>query len=119
VTDKPKPEVIHIVIGGGIVLAAYRDSAADSAEMHKRCMTGVSVQSVRLDDAPPEMIPLGATVHEVELLDHIPPEIEKDIYVEWDTDGEDVTPVTPKKSTKDDVKPLTIEDLDDRGDPER
>lgn len=39
-------ERVHIVFGGGIVLAVYRDDAADSAELHRRCVTGALVTSV-------------------------------------------------------------------------
>jgi hypothetical protein len=79
---------VHIVHGGGIVLAAYKGEAADSAEMHRRCVT-------------------GATVISVELLDRVPPEILSDLEIEFAGEDEDDTPVT--------ARTLTVEDLDDAG----
>jgi hypothetical protein len=46
-------EHIHIVIAGGIVLGAYRDGHADSAELHSRCITGAKVVSCDLFEAVP------------------------------------------------------------------
>jgi hypothetical protein len=84
--DKPAPEIIHIVYGGGIVLAAYRGSAVDSAELHKRCIT-------------------GAVVASVEILDRVPAEVLADLETEFAGEEEDETPVEPRT--------LTVEDLDD------
>ena len=85
VADSPK-EIVHIVFGGGIVLAAYRGHCADSAELHRRCIT-------------------GATVATAEVLDRVPPEVLTDLNVEFDSEGDDDTPVT--------ARTLTVEDLDD------
>lgn len=73
---------IHVVIGGGMVLGAYRQ--ADSAELHRRCVT-------------------GATVVACDLLDAVPQEILDDVRVEWDADLDDDTPVDfapPEKPEK-------------------
>jgi len=57
------------------VLAAYRgERGIDLAGQHSRCL-------------------LGATVVPCDLLDQLPPEIREDIQREWDSDGDDDTPV--------------------------
>jgi hypothetical protein len=78
--------IVHIVWGGGIVLAAYAQAAADSAELHARCVTGALVTSV-------------------ELLERVPPEILSDLETEFEGQNEDDTPVV--------ARTLTVEDLDD------
>jgi hypothetical protein len=85
---KPAPEIVHIVWGGGLVLAVYRGECADSAELHRRCLTGASVTSA-------------------EVLDRVPQEILTDLNVEFEGQDEDDTPVT--------ARTLTVEDLDDAG----
>ena len=81
-------ERVHIVFGGGIVLAVYRDDAADSAELHRRCVTGALVTSV-------------------EILTRVPPEIVVDLDVEFQGEVSDDTPVdgvvTPRTSTVDEI----------------
>jgi len=67
------PERIYIVIGGQFVLGVYR--AADSAELHRRCVT-------------------GARVVQSEILESVAPEILDDIMHEFDADQDDDTPVT-------------------------
>jgi len=76
------------------VLAVYRERSADSAELHKRCITGALVASV-------------------ELLDRVPPEILTDVDFEFSSDQEDDTPVTQRTGTTQDLEPFTINDLDD------
>jgi hypothetical protein len=83
---KPTPDTVFIVFGGGIVLAVYRGTSADSAELHKRCVTGASVTSA-------------------EIIDRVPEEILKDLDVEFAGEDEDDTPVQPRT--------FTVEDLDD------
>lgn len=68
-------DLIHIVIGGGIVLGAYRPGSADSAELHKRCITGASIVSC-------------------ELRERVPQEILDDLHAEWEGTDDDDTPVT-------------------------
>jgi hypothetical protein len=82
--DRPH-ELVHVVFGGGIILAVYRQ--ADSAELHRRCVT-------------------GATVATAELLDRVPNEILTDIDIEFEADSDDDTPITPRT--------MTVEDLDDQ-----
>lgn len=68
-------ERIFLVAGSGLIFAAYRGPRAlDLAGQHSRCL-------------------LGATVVACDLLDALPPEIREDLFTEWDTDDEDVTPV--------------------------
>lgn len=85
-TPKADPNFVHVVFGGGIVLAAYRGTAADSAELHRRVIT-------------------GATITSVELLDRVPPEVLADLETEFAGDSDDDTPVQPRT--------FTVEDLDD------
>jgi hypothetical protein len=74
------------VFGGGIVLAVYAGSAADSAELHRRCIT-------------------GATIATVEVIDRVPPEILTDLDVEFAGENDDDTPVQPRT--------LTVDEIDD------
>lgn len=90
--ETPK-EVVHIVIGGGIVLAAYKGEAADSAEMHKLCIT-------------------GAVVHSVPLLERVPPEILADQQAEFEGDVDDDTPVEARRVTVE-MAPFDVSDIDD------
>ena len=76
------PDRIFIVIAGQYVLGVYR--GADSAELHRRCIT-------------------GARVVPSEILDAVPPEIIDDIVAEYDGD-DDNTPTVP----------IRIEDFDDK-----
>jgi len=80
---------VHIIWGGGIVLAAYVEEAADSAELHARVIT-------------------GAMMTTVELLDRVPKAILDDVGTEFEGASDEDTPITPRT--------LTVEDLDD---PER
>lgn len=84
--EAKRQEVVHVVFGGKIVLAAYRGGFAESAEMHARCVT-------------------GATVVTVELLERVPREIISDLDIEYSGQEDDETPVTPRT--------MTLEDLDD------
>lgn len=66
-------EVIYIVIGGGLVIAAYRGiNGATMAGIHSRCIT-------------------GATVVPCDLEESLPPEIRNDIAEEWAGDSD--TPI--------------------------
>lgn len=65
-------DVVHVVIAGGIVFAAYRH--ADSGELHARTVTGAKSVSV-------------------EVLDHVPDDVLADIQIEFDSDIDDETPV--------------------------
>jgi hypothetical protein len=87
-TSRKPLEVVHVVFGGGIALAAYRAEAADSAELHARCIT-------------------GAVVASVELLSRVPPEIIRDLEAEVFAEIDDDTPLQ--------VEALTYEDLVDSG----
>jgi hypothetical protein len=75
-------ERIHLVIAGDLVLGAYR--AADSAELHRRCITGAAVVAC-------------------DLLDSVPPGVVDDLAAEWDADPDDDTPVTE----------ISLQDVDD------
>jgi hypothetical protein len=97
VPDEPPKEYVHIVIGGGIVLAAYKSYAADSAEMHKLCIT-------------------GAIVHSVPLLERVPPEILEDQLTEYESTADDDTPVEQRRDTVE-MKPFDLSDLDDQTTP--
>lgn len=83
-------DFIHIVFGGGIVLAAYRGDAADSAELHRRCVT-------------------GALVISVEILTRVPIEIMVDLDVEFQGEASDDTPVDSPISPR----TITVDDLED------
>jgi hypothetical protein len=87
VSDEGK-DLVHIVFGGSIVLAAYRGDAADSAELHRRCVTGALVTSV-------------------EILTRVPLEIMVDLDVEFQGEASDDTPidgvVTPRTITVDEI----------------
>lgn len=82
--------VVHIVWGGGVVLAAYAGEAADSAELHARCVT-------------------GATVTSVDVLTRVPSEIMVDLDVEFSGEDADDTPVDGV------VRPrtITVDEIDD------
>jgi hypothetical protein len=86
VTPAGRKPIVHIVWGGGVILAAYHEHAVDSAEMHKRCIT-------------------GATITSVELFDRVPSDVLSDLDMEFDSEQQDDTPVT--------ARTLTVEDLDD------
>jgi len=79
---------VHIVAGGGIVLAAYR--WPDSAHLHARCVTGAQV------------------VGPIQVLESVPPEIRADVasdddgWEDWndlDTPVEDVVLEVSREST--------------------
>lgn len=97
-------EVIFVVMGGGIVFAAYR--RPDLAHRHARCLTGVTVEPLDTSKISPE---LRAAI---EILDALPPEIAADIATDWEHD-DDVTPVgdgvasAPRTKTKE-SPPLVV-----------
>lgn len=93
-----KPDIVHVAMGGGIVLAAYR--RADLAMMHARCITGASAVPLDLNGIAPDLRAC------IEVLDRLPPEIAADLDVEWEDD--DVTP-----EIVDDVD-VSIDDIDER-----
>ncbi len=63
---------IFIVLAGGLILDAYTNR--DSAELHRKCVTGADVVSC-------------------ELRDQVPDEIREDLSVEWNAEESDDTPV--------------------------
>lgn len=83
----PRAPIVHIVCGGGLILAAYREHAGDSAELHSRVITGARVLSL-------------------ELLERVPPEVLADLESEFEAQDQDDTPVT--------ARTMTVEDLDDK-----
>jgi len=78
-------EVIFVVMGGGIVFAAYR--RADLAHRHALCLTGVNVVELDMDKITADL--RGS----IEILDKLPSEISADIATDWEHD-DDVTPTT-------------------------
>jgi hypothetical protein len=82
-------EIVHVVMGGGIVFAAYR--RPDLAHRHALCLTGATVSSLELDKIAPE---LRAAI---EILEQLPPEIATDIAMDWEHD-DDVTPTAESTS---------------------
>lgn len=62
---------VYLVVGSGVILAAYR--RRETADIHSRCLTGATVTALRVDD-------------------QVPPEILEDLEIEDDWEGGD-TPV--------------------------
>ena len=89
------PDVVHVVMGGGLVLAAYR--RPDLAMAHARCVTGTTVTSFDTRSIPGALRALIAN----EVLEQLPIAIKIDIEVEWEHD--DDTPVVA----------MSVDDLDD------
>lgn len=89
-------EILHVVMGGGIVLATYRRS--DLAHQHARCITGATVASLEREKIPLDLIDC------IQVLDRLPPEIVEDVNTEWEGDDE----VTPE------VTVFNITDLEDK-----
>jgi hypothetical protein len=79
------PDIVHVVMGGGIVVAAYR--RPDLAMAHARCVTGATVCSFDTRKIAAELRALLA----MEVLEHLPASIKVDIEVEWEHDND--TPV--------------------------
>lgn len=88
---------MHVVIGNGIVFAAYRKS--DRAFRHARCLTGTNVITFDLNTIAEHMRPLV----EAAMLVELPPEIQADENTEWEHD-DDITPAVV----------VDVEDLDDQ-----
>jgi hypothetical protein len=70
--DDP-PDEVTLVIGSGLVLAAYRRS--DSAQLHARCITG------------------AAAIGPIPILEAVPEEILKDLESDFSYEDDQDTPV--------------------------
>jgi hypothetical protein len=99
-----RPEIIHCVMGGGIVVASYKGPRSyDHAWSHSRCVTGTEVCPLDISTLPPV---LRAIIY-AELLTELPEDIKRDIEMsEWEY-AEDVTPV-------EDAVPVAVDEFDDQ-----
>lgn len=97
------PDTVWLVMGGGILIAAYRgESAYDHAQRHARCVTGTDAIPFDISQLPEVM---RALVY-AELRTELPEDVLRDIETsEWE-ETEDVTPVETME--------LDVGDLDDQ-----
>jgi hypothetical protein len=97
-----RPDLCFIVMGGGIVIAAYRGPRAyEIARRHSRCITGTGVEPLDISQLPEAM---RALVY-AELRTELPEDVLRDIETsEWE-ETEEVTPIEPIE--------LEVDDLDD------
>lgn len=86
-------DLVFVVMGGGIVFGAYRRS--DLAMRHARCITGTSAVPLDLNSISSELRDC------IEILTKLPPEIERDMEIEWESDDE--TPPIVEESIEFDV----------------
>lgn len=93
----PDDDTAYVVIGGEIVLAAYRRESL--AHRHSQRVTGTTVTAVDLSLLPPE---LRALIR-AEILDELPASIVEDLQVDaWDES--ESTPEVVSVDELDDVK---------------
>jgi hypothetical protein len=98
-------QLLYVVMGGEIVIAAYR--RADLASRHSRCLTGTSVVELDVSLIRPELLALI----EGEVLHELPESIVEDLNAEgWD---EDVTPEVESGLEAEMISVHEIADLDD------
>jgi hypothetical protein len=91
-------EILYVVMGGEIVLAAYW--RMDLAARHSRCLTGTTVAVVNMTQVTPTLLALIKN----EILHELPASIVEDIQADAEGWNEDPTPEVVGVDDLDDVK---------------